>query len=215
MNLTKITPFLLATAAAACVLHADVPATSDSSAGTLGQRYGELSFTAQNITHVSNDATSLDFGVNCPIAKHIDLGGSYTYGWFHNNYHQRSSILDTGATVYATYAGIKPFASLNLGYEWDRFTETGFYPYHANYGVWGLGVGVEIPVKPTVAITPFISYQDDFQDSAHSAQAYDFGVEVNYWFRKAWAVFADGGYQAVLHSRYNSWVWSIGLRQKF
>jgi hypothetical protein len=214
MNLTKKIILALATAAAG-VLHADVSATSDSSAGTLGQRYGELGFTDQNISHISNQFTSLSFGINYPITQHIDLGGSYSYGWLQNNYRQRSSVFDTGATIYTTYAGVKPFASFNLGYERDRLTETGFYPYATNYGVWGLGVGVEIPVNPTVAITPFISYQDDLQDSARSSQAYDFGAEVNYWFKQDWAAFADVGYQDVLHSRYDSSVWSIGLRQKF
>src|SRR5579862_9332755 len=175
MKLTKKLTFVLATTAAACVLHADTSATSDSadsSAGTIGQRYGELSFTDQNVSHISNDFTSLGFDLNYPATKHLDIGAGYGYSWLQNKYRQRSSVVDIGATVYTTYAGVKPFVSLNLGYEWDRLTESGFYPYHADYGVWGLGAGVEIPVDPTVAITPFISYQDDLQDSAHSAQAF-------------------------------------------
>ncbi len=77
MKLTKKLTFVLATTAAACVLHADTSATSDSAEGTLGQRYGELSFTDQNISHVSNDLTSLDFGINYPVTGHLDLGGNY------------------------------------------------------------------------------------------------------------------------------------------
>ncbi len=112
-----------------------------------------------------------------------------------------------------TYAGVKPFVSLELGSEWDRISAIRFL-HHSSYGIYAVEAGVEIPLE-MVTVTPFIAYQDDFRAPANSSQADDFGVEVNYWFKKDWAVFADVGYQDVLHSRFDSTVWSIGLRQKF
>jgi hypothetical protein len=215
MNITTKLTLMLATAAAACVVHADVPAASDSSAGTLGQRYGEVSFTDQDINHISNDAYDLGLGVNYPVVEHLDLGANYTYGWLDNKSTDiNSNIVQANATAYLTYAGVKPFASLGLGYEWDK-TSSHSHANHTGYTIWNAAVGVEIPVKPAVAITPFIAYQDDFRDKTTSAQAFDYGAEINYWFYKDWSAFADVAYQNVQHSKFDSWDWTIGLRQKF
>ncbi|HSY54441.1 MAG TPA: hypothetical protein VK785_08340 [Opitutaceae bacterium] len=220
MSLTKKLTLVLVTAAAACIGRADVSATADS-VGTIGQRYGELSFTDQSIKHVSSNAYDGELGFNLPVFKHLDLGASYTYGWFKfNNQILHSNIVQADATAYTTLAGVKPFASAALGYEFDR-TTSGTTLIRAHFGVWSATVGVEIPVQ-AAAITPFVSYQDDFRNSANSSQAFEFGVEANYWFTAKWAVFdtnwgvfADAGYQDQMHSSFDAWDWTVGLRRKF
>jgi hypothetical protein len=213
MNLTRKLVVVLAAAAVTCAVHAD---TSDT-VGTLGQRYGSFSFTDQSVKHSSNDLYDVDFGLNDPITRYLDLSGDLAYANSkHASLQRHSYILDTGATGYWAVKGLKPFATVNLGYEWDNLNAPLGYLDRPNYGTWATTVGVEIPTYPA-SVSPYITHQDDFRHSAHSNPANDYGVQVNYWFKthSDWAVFADSGYQDVMHSIYDGWYFTIGLREKF
>jgi hypothetical protein len=216
MNLTKKLSLALTIVAAACLVHADEPASTDTSAGTLGQRYAELSFTNQVIEHVpsNNNYYYGELGANVPVTKGLDLGGSYTYGWFnHLGQSLRSNLGEADATAYVTCAGVKPFATLDLGYQWDRTTAANYF-VRSEYAVWGMAAGVEVPVGP-VAITPFANYGTDFRRSIASTQDLDLGIKINYWYNEHWAVFANVYHEDVMHSSSDSFNWSLGLRRKF
>jgi hypothetical protein len=223
MNLTKKLVFVLAAVATAWAVRADVPASTgtaadlDASAGTLGQRYGSFSLTDQSVNHSSNDLYEVDFGLNDPLTRYLDVGAELAYANFkHIDLERHSYILNTDATAYWVFRGLKPFATVDLGYEWDNLNAPGGYLDRPNYGTWGATVGIEIPTHPA-SITPYMTHQDDFRHSTHSEQANDFGIDINYWIpnHTDWAIFADIGYQEALHSIYDSWYWTIGLRQKF
>ncbi|MGA3008072.1 MAG: hypothetical protein ABSE59_09305 [Opitutaceae bacterium] len=214
MNLTKKLSFVLATFVAASLLHADEPATPDTSVGTLGQRYGELGFTDQVIKHISNNSYDGELAANVPVTRFLDLGGSYTYSWFkYNNQNLHSNIAQGDATAYTTAAGMKPFVTASIGYQWDRTTSTNFF-IRSDYGFWSGTAGVEIPFGP-VALTPFASYDSDFLSSAKSSQDLNFGLKANYWFNDRWAGFVDVYYDDAFHSIYDSTVVSIGVRRRF
>jgi hypothetical protein len=214
MNLPKKFCLVLAAVAASCLVRADEPAIANTSVGTIGQRYLELNFTDQVIEHISKNYYYVGAGANLPVTPFLDLNGSYSYGWFKlNNQNLHSNLGEISTTAYVNCAGMKPFVTADVGYQWDRTTAVNYF-VRSDYGVWGGAVGVEIPVG-AVALSPFASYADDFRRSPNSSQDLAFGVKANYWFNRHWAVFADLHYEDVMHSTFDSFNWSFGLRRKF
>jgi hypothetical protein len=217
MNLTTKLVLVLAAAAAACAVRADTSDDSDLAVGILGQRYGSFSFTDQSVEHATNDLYNVDFGLNIPITSYLDVGGDFAYAFFkHVGLERHSYLGEVYATGYWAFKGLKPFGTLTIGNEWDDLNAPGGFLDTPNYGIYAVTAGVEIPTHPA-SITPYVTHQDDLRASKKSAQANDYGVEINYWFRtnKSWGIFADLGYQQVLHSIYDSWYYTIGLRERF
>lgn len=206
MNLTKKTILALGLAVAG-VSYAQTASTDVKPVGLLGQSYSEASFGVSDLAHTSKNAYDLGVSANVPVSPILDLGAGYDYGWVHGVGH--SNGVDASATTYTSFKGVKPFASAAVGYQWTRASD-----YRQDEAIWGVAVGVEIPVS-VVTITPRIAYADDFHGSSRSSQQTSYGAEANYWVTKTTAVFADAGYTDGHHSSGDAWTYTVGARFKF
>lgn len=233
--------FVLATAAAA---HAQT-ATAANSPGVLGQRYAEISVGAFD-PHGSSD---LDFAgalaANLPLRSGLDLGFGYGYSRTRTEIFSdffelrgREHVLATSVTAYGSYQGMKPFATAALGYSWAKeklsFAGISVADERDDAGLWGLGVGVEIPFG-VVTLTPRISYQDDFENGGPSISdpvtagtgsmvvvsrggrggAFNYGTEAHMWFTRSVGGFAEIAYSDPTGGVTQSWTYAVGARLRF
>ncbi|HVU32556.1 MAG TPA: hypothetical protein VHE61_03925 [Opitutaceae bacterium] len=210
MNLTKNTILALGLLAAAGVSNAQTTATNSAApVGLLGQTYSEVNFGVSDITHYSPNAYSLGVAGNAPVSPFLDLGAGYNYSWIGGADRGHGNTLSGGATLYKTFAGVKPFVGAAVGYQWTTFTYG-----RDEQAVWGATVGVEIPVS-VITLTPRIVYADDFRGANRSQQSTSYEVEANYWVTPKAGVFAGLGYTDVRRSSLDSWDYSVGARFKF
>ncbi|HTQ32454.1 MAG TPA: hypothetical protein VMI53_14685 [Opitutaceae bacterium] len=222
MKLKQHVLFALAAFSAAGVVYAQEnmaggPATDSSAGGVIGQRYADLNFGLQHIKHVSDNAYGIGAAMNVPVESYMDATVGYGYSWINSTLDERAHVASFTDTIYTTLAGgAKPFLSAGVGYEWDRISGPNFKTDTAEFGLWGLDVGIEVPTAVQgLSVTPAISYLDDFRKSRNSAQARDYGVEANYWVDAKWSVYGNISYQDVLHSGADSWNYTAGIRIKF
>jgi hypothetical protein len=206
MNLTKKITLALGLAVAGASF-AQTSATT--TAGVLGQQFTELSFGSSDIRHISPNFYDLSLSGNVPVSPHLDLGGSYAYGWIGGAYRGHANQVNGTATFYTNYSTVKPFVSLGLGYQWASFQGGS-----DDFGLWGGAVGVEIPAG-AFTFTPRIAYVDDFKGSSQSSQQTSYDVEGNYWVSRTTAVFASVGFTDVNKTSTDSWDYRVGLRLKF
>ena len=212
MTKKKLLSVLAALAAGVSAMAQSIPApTTSSSTGLLGQRYVDASFSAQDAHSFSDHAYGLGVAVNLPFNESLDFGLGYDYGWLNSSVDTRSHTLSASATTYTTYNGMKPFFGAALGYGWTR-AEVGSFSHKDNNGIWGLGAGVEIPVK-AVTLTPSLSYADSFKGG--STGVYAAGLEANHWFTKAVAGFADVSFSDARGHGGEAWNYGVGVRVKF
>lgn len=188
-----------------------IPAPTQSQTGVLGQRYADVSFGAQDFHGFSDNAYGLGVGASLPFNESLDVGFGYGYNWLDSNAELRSQTLSTSATAYTHYKGVKPFVGAALGYQWTK-TKFSTFSVKNHDWVWGLGVGVEVPVG-VVTLTPSIGYADTFDGGGNGY--YTTGIEANHWFTKTVAGYADVSFSDVRGSGGESWLYSIGVRVKF
>ena len=192
----------------------------DSSAGTLGRRYGDIGVGLQDFKNLSDDAFSVGLGANIPVTGNLDATFGIGHAWLNSTVDQQATAITATGTAYTSFKGVKPFAFAGIGGEWDKVT-FGSFVNHSMYGIWGLGVGVEIPaalVFPAargLSLAPAISYSDDFRKTRDSSQAYVYDLEANYWVNSQYGVYADVGFQDVLRSSFDSWLYNAGIRIRY
>lgn len=213
---------LLAVAALSAVdlVYADGSAGSpaaESTDGVIGQRYVDLNFGVEHVKHLSDNTYDVGAAVNVPVTSYMDAAVGYDYSWINSTLDGRAHAFTLTDTVYGTLdSGAKPFLAVGIGYERDRISGAGFKTDTAEFGIWGLGVGIEVPTAVKgLSVTPAISYSDDFRKARNSTQARQYGVEVNYWLNAKWGVYGDISYADVLHSGADSWNYTVGARLKF
>jgi hypothetical protein len=214
---------LLAIAAAAGARAQTTPAVSSNAAGLLGQRYAEVSVGAIDPHGTSDEGFTADGNVNLPIQAGLDLGFGYSYDRLNldlgnSGLKQRSRdhTIYSSVTAYSTYAGVKPFGSAALGYQWNRnkldFGGARVVDDREDEGVWSLAVGAEVPVGP-VTVTPKIAYEDGFKK--RSIGAFTYGAQASMWFTPKVGGFAEATYVDPTGGATQSWVYKIGARFRF
>lgn len=212
MKLTKKITFALGLlATGVSYAQSSAPTTTSTGHGLLGHRYTELVFGVDDVKHISTHGYSVGASANNPIVPgKVDAGAGYTYSWIGGALKGHANTLTTYATAYAPLSGVKPFASAALGYQWTSLK----FGQGDEQAIWGAAIGVEIPAG-IVTLTPRLTYQDDFEGTPRSSQAWTASVEANYWFNQNSAVFGSIGHSDVRRSPVDAWSYQIGLRARF
>jgi hypothetical protein len=188
--------------------YAQTATTTRTASGLLGHRYTELSLGAENIDHLSSHGYSVGASANNPVIPGVlDAGASYGYSWIRGPFKGHANTVGAYATAYTPLAGVRPFATAALGYQWTSAR----FGAGDDEAIWGAAIGVEIPAG-VVTVTPRISYADDFDSDG---RAWTTSVEVNYWYSRTSAVYTSLGRTDVRRSPFDSWNWEIGLRARF
>ena len=136
--------------------------TEASSAGLLGKRYVEAGFSWTDINHSSVEAMGTGLDVNVPVNANFDVSLGYGYAWLEGSEGLGHSA-NAAVTGYITRDENKPFARLNVGYDWAK--------YDSDHGFWGAQVGIERAVNTKVSSTFSVGYGDDF--GQHRVGAWD------------------------------------------
>jgi len=195
----------------------------DDSQGVIGKRYAEAGFEVQDLQHTSHNAYGTGISANIPLIQGIDVGGSYQYSWYKPD-PEDETIHDINA--YATFYkklddGVKPFVSASLGYSWFKekladgwLFNNGSNSYSIDTATWAMAVGAEFPFK-WFAVTPTISYRDDFKRSRESSQSLDYGVEASAWITSRIGASLSVSYVSWQHSSDYTWIYGTGVRVRF
>lgn len=206
MNLNKKMILALGVLAVAGAGYAQSP--NEAVTGTLGQRFVDVSYGLQDVRRIGDNIQDADLAFNAPLTPFVDVGVSYGYAWGRGALRGHSNTLGTAATYYGTLQGVKPFATVGLAYRWDRFLGG-----RDNYGLWGAGAGVEIPVSRGFTVTPGVSYADDFEGG--DSRDFTYSVEANYWVSRTSAVYGSIARTDAHRSPFDVWHYDIGLRFRF
>lgn len=180
--------------------------------GVLGQRFVEVGLTTVDYSWLGANANATNVGVKLPVGGNLDLGFGYSFAWFDQaGVRVREHALTSSLLWHAAGKGVKPFAGFGLGYDYQRTTFRGG-GRHEGIGLWGLTVGVEIPVGD-LTLTPTASYNDT--TARHSVGSMQYGVEANYWFTTVVAGYAEATYSHYMGDRGSAWTYRAGLRFRF
>jgi hypothetical protein len=209
MKLTKKITLTLGLLAAASASIAQT--TASRAQGLLGQRYVDVGVGVQDADQLSDHLYSAAAAVNLPLVPNVsDVGFNYTYSRFKGPIRANGNAIGGNLRVYAPLQGVKPFAGVNVGWQWtaiDGFDDD-------DYGVWGATAGVEIPLGAFV-ITPRIVYSDDFESSLNSSQDWTYEVEANYWFSTTSAAYVSVGKTDGRRGSIDTWNYRAGVRFRF
>lgn len=179
--------------------------------GLLGHRYTELSYGLDDIEQSGHHGYSVGARANNPILPGmLDAGAAYSYSWINGPFKGHANTVGAYATAYQPLAGVKPFATAALGYQWTSLA----FGAGDDEAVWGAAIGVEVPVG-AFTVTPRLSYSDDFNGTPRSNEAWTVSVEANYWFSATSAVYGSIGHIDVRRSSIDAWTYEIGLRARF
>lgn len=209
---------------------AQTAATKDPSQGSLGKRYAFVDFATGKPKGATDNIYGSGIGVNMPLTEFLDISGGYgysrqktRYSMAYGTFTSSSHVLGADFVAYKKAAGgLKPFVAASLGYSWVRaeadFNIPNFGSWHSearnDFATWGVSTGVEIPFR-WVALTPVISYADDFEKSNNSTQTWSYGLEASSWITPRVGVYADVAYTEPKHYDGHMWSYGAGLRIKF
>jgi hypothetical protein len=190
----------------AVVGHAQTTASDRGLNGVLGRGFAEIQYQRFDLPRPASDIHDLSFGGRGPLLPNLDLGGSCSHRWAPGGNRYRATTLRASATGYTAIAGVKPFGTAGLGYQWLKVTGA-----KNNDLVWSAGAGIEVPLG-RVALTPKVTYLDDFRPGPRSSQELRTEVEANWWATESAGIYATFGRSDVFRGGSNSWFWGAGLR---
>jgi hypothetical protein len=191
--------------------------------GTLGQSYADFNYSWIDLHRDAGpDADGFIAGLsaNTPIGRGLDLGLGYNYSRLNNHrnpftgtdFDARSHQLATAATFYAPMAGVQPFVTGGVGYQWTRGDIQSLRTNDHEW-VWGGSAGFQMAYG-RVALTPRVTYSDTMHRG--SIGAWHYGGEAHTWFNEKW-----GGYfDATFHDPRRGgggeyWTYTGGVRMRF
>ena len=190
--------------------------------GVLGHTYADFNYSWVDFSETGIDANGYIAGVggNAPIARGIDLGAGYNY--YRENNHRnpftntpfdaRYHQLATNATFYTQLAGMRPFLSGAIGYQWSRGDIQSLRTYDDQW-IWGASGGAEIPLG-LVSLTPRISYSDTMRNN--SIGSWHYGAEVHHWFNEKLGGYLDATFHDPRQGvNPEAWTYTAGVRMRF
>jgi opacity protein-like surface antigen len=198
------------------------PSTRDDP-GTLGHAYTELNYSWLDFHRDAGpDADGYMAGIsaNTPLGRGLDLGLGYNYTRLnhHRNpfsgsdFDARYHGLATAATFYAPVAGVKPFVTGGIGYQWSRGDIQSLRTYDHEW-VWGASGGVQVALG-RLSVTPRVTFSDTMRNN--SIGAWHYGGEAHTWFNEKWGGFFDATFHEPRRGGGSDyWTYTGGLRLRF
>lgn len=191
--------------------------------GVLGHSYADLHYSWADFHRDSGlDADGFIAGLsgNAPIARGIDLGLGYNYYRENNHrnpftgspYDTRYHQAATQATFYTQSAGLKPFVTGGVGYQWSR-GDLQSLRVDDHQWVWSASGGAEIPLG-AFALTPRVGYTDTMHRGSNGAWHY--GAEAHHWFSEKTGAYLDATFHDPRRGRGPEWwTYTAGMRFRF
>jgi hypothetical protein len=159
---------------------ANAPALGDY--GLIGQNYYTLNF--GYIHHVDGPPAVFHrygFVANKPLAPGYDIG--LAYDWLTGSafgLHARQQELMVPLTAYLPTAWGRPFVEGSAGWVWQKAAGTSIDSF-----TYVLGAGFELQVRPSLVVTPLITYQEAPHLHDH---VWNYGVKGTYRVTREWGV---------------------------
>ncbi len=144
--------------------------TETSSAGLIGKRYVDTGFSWVDINNSSVEGMDAGLAVNVPVNANFDVSLGYSYAWLEGA-EELGHTVNAAVTGYITRGENKPFARLNVGYDWAKFD--------SDHGIWGAAVGIERAVNSKLSSTLSVGYGDDFGQHRQGAWNVALGATYN------------------------------------
>ena len=162
----------LVVAAAAQAQQASATPTDEGS--LIGKRYVSATTSYVDVHSSSWGQFDSTLQFNMPVLASVDVGAAYDYAWVEGHRKVNQEIPSLYATGYVTEGAFKPFATVQLGYAWNR--NPGFQ--RDDRLVYGTQVGVEWSISQFCALTVSGSRSADFKKGDNSTYSGTVGVSV-------------------------------------
>jgi len=159
-----------------------MPAAASAGGGLLGQNYAGVEYTyvhynqgapkfAHDYSFLFNQSltTGLDIGVNYDHLRASEAGVAF-----------RTNTASLNLTGYLDQGWGKPFLAGSGGWTW---VNNGSVKQHSY--AYAFTTGVELPVGPSVAVAPFVSYSA--APKIAGVHDWNYGVKTNYRISKEWS----------------------------
>jgi hypothetical protein len=150
--------------------------------GLIGQNYYTLNF--GYVHHVDGPPAVFHrygFVANKPLAPGYDIG--LEYDWLTGSafgLHARQQELMVPLTAYLPMAWGRPFVEGSAGWVWQKTAGTSIDSF-----TYVLGAGFELQVRPSLVVTPLITYQEAPHLHDH---VWNYGVKGTYRVTREWGV---------------------------
>lgn len=213
-SFTSIKVLLAFAAALLCAgaSHAQQVALALPGQRVLGERHLGADAGLVDVDAFDEQGYAVGFGLSVPVTPYLDLGAHVGHGWIDEaGIGLKDSTVSATAVVHGTAGGVRPFAGVLLGHQRLEM-DVGRFGTKDRCGIWGGGVGVEIPVGRG-SISPSIAYTDSFDGTTDRTT--HFTLHGNYWVTAKLAGYLDVTYADFSGDGDNAWVYRLGLRWKF
>ncbi|MFT3782829.1 MAG: hypothetical protein QM790_12535 [Nibricoccus sp.] len=187
------------------------PTSTEDGQGTIGRRYGEGYLSLQDVSGSSKNIYGGGVAANVPLLKGIDLNGRVGYTSFKPAYASTTLTNLDGAVKFYNQsdADIKAFIAPGLGVTFGDVND-----HSTSWVRWNVAIGAEFAYK-WVAITPTLTYNDDFRHHGPSQQSISYGAEFSSWATPQVNVFAKVEAIDPFHDANITPGLTIGLRVRF
>ncbi|MFT3782230.1 MAG: outer membrane beta-barrel protein [Nibricoccus sp.] len=187
------------------VLSGSVQAQMD--AGLLGKRYAGLGFFSEDVRSSNIDnGDGVELYANVPVCNSLDAGLKTSYEKF-SAYKLSDRRISGFAIGYVDMDWIKPFAEASVTSTAQSSTVRDI-KYKNNETLWAVGIGLEIPVARSTAVTCSATRNEYFNSDFDTYWTYKVGVST--WFTPKF-----GGSAAVSIWDGESTTYSLGLNVRF
>lgn len=171
-KIASVSAALVIAAAAHAQTTAAAKATEDS--GLIGKRYVSATMSYSDVHSSSWGLFDSTLTFNMPVLSNVDVGASYDYSWLEGHRKINQQVPSVYATGYLTEGALKPFATVELGYAWDR--NPGFQ--RDDRLVYATAAGVQWSINQSCALTVAAGRAADFKAGDNSAYSGTIGFNV-------------------------------------
>jgi hypothetical protein len=188
------------------------PPTKDADAWVLGRTYIQVDGSIEKFNNSSQTATgaSPGLGLNLPLGDYFDYGLHYAYEHAANNaFKLNDNTFETGFTGYDKMAGFAPFVTADLGYAWDRSTNSPA-PSRFDHALYDVSAGIEVPVSQTTSLRTWVEHDSSFR--APDQNDWSYTLAANSWFNSVLGTFVGVGWKSGYLGSHSSVAYEAGLR---
>jgi hypothetical protein len=184
----------------------------DADAWLLGRTYIQVDGTLENFKTTNQHATgaSPGVGLNLPLGEYFDYGLRYAYEHAANSaFHLNDNTVETGLTAYDKLGGFAPFVAADIGYAWDRSTNTSAPP-HFDHALYEVDAGVEVPVSTVTSLRAWAEHDSSLRAPHQNDWSYNLGA--NAWFNQVIGTFVGVGWKSGYLGSHSAVAYTAGLR---
>jgi hypothetical protein len=202
--------------AASAANDAAAPSPADTG-GTLGRTYLSVDTSLLHFSDVADSPNGLgaDLGANIPMVDHFDYSLGYAFEDSRSHdFNLTDNSFSNSVTTYYKFGHVSPYASMGLGYEWERVTSGTTVltlPDRFDHLDYDVGAGLEFPLTSEASLRAGVG-DDDSSFRRPRARDWDYDLSANYWLGSVVGTFVGAEVRNGRGGALNATEFTIGLK---